>query len=57
MLRIVLVFLGLSLIFVQQYVVAIEENIQFLIFILGVLLLGVPHGAADLLVATKYAVV
>ena len=55
MLRIVLLFLGLSLIFVQQYVVAIEENIQFLIFILGVLLLGVPHGAADLLVATKYA--
>ena len=47
--------LGLSLIFVQQYVVAIEENIQFFIFIIGVLLLGVPHGAADLLVATKNA--
>jgi len=55
MLRIVLLFLGLSLIFVQQYVVAIEENTQFFIFIIGVLLLGVPHGAADLLVATKNA--
>ncbi len=55
MMRIVLLSFGLILIFVQHYVVAIEENIQFLVFIVGVLLLGVPHGAADLLVATKNA--
>ncbi len=55
MIRILLLLLGLMLIFIQQYVVTIEASIQFFIFIIGVLLLGVPHGAADLLVAARNA--
>lgn len=46
---------GLLLLIVQQYIVAFEPNTQFYIFIIGILLLGVPHGAADLLVATRNA--
>lgn len=55
MIKIILLFLGLVLLFVQQYIVAIETNTQFFIFIIGIILLGVPHGAADLLVAVRNA--
>ena len=55
MIRIFLLILGCTLLFMQQYVIAIETNAQFIIFLTGVVLLGVPHGAADLLVATRNA--
>jgi len=55
MIKILLLVLGVLLLLVQQYVIAIETTTQFLIFIVGILLLGVPHGAADLLVATRNA--
>ena len=53
--KIVLLILGLLLLFVQHYIVAIQPNTQYFIFVAGILLLGVPHGAADLLVAARNA--
>jgi len=55
MLRIVLLLLGCILLLFQRYVLSVDTNTQFLIFFIGILLLGVPHGAADLLVATQNA--
>ena len=55
MIRIVLLLLGGILIFFQQYVISVSTNGQFIIFLTGILLLGVPHGAADLLVANRTA--
>ena len=55
MLRIVLLLFGCLLLLVQQFVYPLSTNLQFIIFIIGILLLGVPHGAADLLVATQNA--
>ena len=55
MLRILLLVIGVLLLFFQQYIQAISIQIQFITFLLGIVLLGVPHGAADLLVATKNA--
>ena len=55
MIRIVLLILGCLLLIFQQYLVAINTNTQFIIFLTGILLLGVPHGAADLLVANRNA--
>ncbi len=54
MIKISLLLLGILLLLVQRYI-PIETNAQFFIFIIGILLLGVPHGAADLLVATRNA--
>jgi Brp/Blh family beta-carotene 15,15'-monooxygenase len=53
--KIVLLLLGLILLLFQHFIVAIEPNTQYFIFIIGILLLGVPHGAADLLVAARNA--
>lgn len=55
MLRIALLLLGCIILIMQQYVFVIDINTQFIIFLSGILLLGVPHGAADLLVATRNA--
>lgn len=55
MLRIVLLLSGCILVLFQQYILPVNTNIQFIIFLSGILLLGVPHGAADLLVATQNA--
>lgn len=55
MLRIVLLLFGCLLLLVQQYFSPFNNTVQFIIFLLGILLLGVPHGAADLLVATQNA--
>ena len=55
MLRIVLLLSGCVLLLFQQYILPFNNNTQFIIFLSGILLLGVPHGAADLLVATQNA--
>lgn len=52
-----LLLLGFLLFLVQNFLISIHINVQYAIFIISVLLLGVPHGAADLLVAEKNAVV
>ncbi len=53
MLRLALLLIGVTLIVFQHYVGAIGINTQFIIFIIGIFFLGIPHGAADLLVAEK----
>ncbi|MBC7687273.1 MAG: Brp/Blh family beta-carotene 15,15'-dioxygenase [Aquabacterium sp.] len=55
MIRIVLLLLGGTILFFQQYIIPLNSNIQFILFLAGVILLGVPHGAADLLVASRTA--
>ncbi len=55
MLRIALLLLGCILLLFQQFILPVNTNTQFFIFLIGILLLGVPHGAADLLVATQNA--
>ncbi len=55
MIRIVLLLSGCMLLVLQQYILPFNNNTQFIIFLSGILLLGVPHGAADLLVATQNA--
>ncbi len=55
MLRIALLLSGCLLLIFQQYILPVDTNTQFLIFLIGILMLGVPHGAADLLVASQNA--
>ncbi len=55
MLRIVLLLAGCVLLLFQEYILPFSNSTQFIIFLTGILLLGVPHGAADLLVATQNA--
>ncbi len=57
MLRIVLLICGGILLLLQQFIYPISMNLQFISFLAGILLLGVPHGAADLLVATQNAAI
>ena len=53
--KITLLLIGFILLLIQHYIVIIPPNAQYCIFIVGVLLLGIPHGAADLLVAARNA--
>jgi len=53
MLRGVLIALGFMLSILQHYLSPLSEHVQLVIFLAGVLLLGIPHGAADLMVAEQ----
>ncbi len=53
--RIILLFVGFAMLFVHQYIQQISVEGQFLAFTIGILFLGIPHGAADLLVANQNA--
>jgi Brp/Blh family beta-carotene 15,15'-monooxygenase len=55
MIRPLLIAFGLLLMLTQYYFDAITVNGQFFIFIGGIILLGIPHGAADLLIANSAA--
>jgi len=55
MVRIILLIVGLFILLMQYYVQPFSTNTQFLFFLGGIILLGVPHGAADLLVANRNA--
>jgi len=55
MLRILLLLFGCILLLLQEYILPVNTGTQFIIFLCGILVLGVPHGAADLLVATQNA--
>ena len=52
MLRLILLISGFILMILHQYF-PISAQTQFIIFLVGIMLLGVPHGAADLLVAAQ----
>jgi len=51
--RIALLAIGVLLIFIQKYFQPALIQLQFIIFVTGIIFLGIPHGAADLLVATQ----
>ncbi len=51
--RILLLIIGMSLFFLDHFIIPFSPQLQFVLFIAGVILLGIPHGAADLLVATE----
>jgi beta-carotene 15,15'-dioxygenase len=53
--RLTLLSIGLLLLGCQYFVFSFSVTTQFIFFLTGILLLGVPHGAADLLVATQHA--
>ena len=53
MLRIYLLAFGALLLIVQQFLFPISNQTQFIFFLSGIITLGIPHGAADLLVATE----
>jgi Brp/Blh family beta-carotene 15,15'-monooxygenase len=53
MLQIILIIGGFLLLLTQQYIQPFPDGLQLNLFLLGIILLGVPHGAADLLVAMR----
>lgn len=52
MLRVILIGVGIILLFVQHL---LSKDVQFISFMIGIIILGIPHGAADMLVAGKSA--
>lgn len=55
MIQTVLLVLGSLSLIIQQFIFPLNTTTQFIIFLTGIVVLGVPHGAADLLVATSNA--
>lgn len=55
MLRILLIITGFVIMIVQQYVFQIPDHWQYIGFVFGIVLVGIPHGSADVLVASKNA--
>ncbi len=55
MTRNILLLTGFLLLIVQLYIHAVTPQAQFIIFLAGMILMGVPHGAADLLIAAQNA--
>lgn len=53
MIRILLLMAGAVLLFIQHYIYPLSVQLQVTSFLCGIILLGIPHGAADLLVATQ----
>jgi Brp/Blh family beta-carotene 15,15'-monooxygenase len=53
MVKLMLLSSGILLLLLEFFVFPVPEKIQFLFFITGILTLGVPHGAADLMVAMQ----
>ena len=53
--RIILLSIGIALLLLQQFIYPFSAQVQFVLFIAGIVLLGIPHGAADMLVATENA--
>ncbi len=55
MLRWTLLGIGALLMLIHLYFFPVSQSVQYSFFFLGILILGVPHGAADLLVASQQA--
>lgn len=55
MVRFILLVAGFLLLIAQQYIQVVSGQVQIAIFLIGIVFLGIPHGAADLLVATRNA--
>ena len=55
MIKAILLITGFFVLFFHHYIQPISSQFQYFFFFTGIILLGVPHGAADLLVATQNA--
>ncbi len=55
MIRVVFFIVGFIAVTIQLLFLPIPEQTQYYLFFTGILLLGIPHGAADLLVAGRTA--
>jgi beta-carotene 15,15'-dioxygenase len=55
MLRNILLLTGIVLLVTQQFLPPLSVNVYFSIFLAGIAILGIPHGAADLLIADQHA--
>lgn len=55
MLRLSLLISGLLIVINQKFFLSISEGVQTYIFLIGIIALGIPHGAADLLISKKDA--
>ena len=53
--RTILLIVGFLILFLEHFIQPFSLQLQFILFITGIVLLGIPHGAADLLIATKNA--
>lgn len=53
--RIVLLLVGFLLVLFQNYTEPLSAQSQSIIFLVGIIIIGIPHGAADLLVANQTA--
>ena len=53
MFRFSLILLGIVLLFIEKLYQPFTIKIQLIIFLSGIVLLGIPHGAADLLVESR----
>ncbi len=51
--RIILLTIGIALLLLEQLFQPFSPQLQFVLFIAGIVVLGIPHGAADMLVATE----
>ena len=55
MIRYILLIVGFMAIICQHFIMPIPTQVQAYLFFIGIVLLGIPHGAADLLVAGNNA--
>ncbi|MEX0637061.1 MAG: Brp/Blh family beta-carotene 15,15'-dioxygenase [Ferruginibacter sp.] len=55
MLRYLMLIAGIVLLLLLQFVTSISAETQLFIFLAGIVVLGIPHGAADMLVANQTA--
>ena len=55
MMRYLMLVAGIVLLLVQHFVATISAETQLFIFLGGIIVLGIPHGAADMLVANQTA--
>jgi Brp/Blh family beta-carotene 15,15'-monooxygenase len=53
MIKILMLLTGALLSFIHIWIFPIPIHLQTILFLIGILLLGIPHGAADMLVANK----
>ena len=48
-----LLLFGVALLMLESFIFPVPDKVQFFFFITGIFILGVPHGAADLMVAMQ----
>jgi beta-carotene 15,15'-dioxygenase len=51
-LKYALVFIGFILLFMQYFIVPVSDQAQVYLFMGGIIFLGIPHGAADVMIGT-----